>query len=227
MSENGTPQARRPELLATLLRVDLTDGNYAALARLGARIGLLLSDSTAKAKPEVVSSLDDLLGAIYALFLARHHHFEDRLDRDIEIPVVCTRAEQVARGDIRVDGKWIAGWHFNSALFRVAAVYHRLLKVAAGDPQTEEYRPKLLPKVRELYRAWSGTDWSSQNADAIYAEVNILKHAPEGVHHGRRATFNQAVSAVGELLTLIEAWRINAQKQRPSVQQSEAPPNSP
>ncbi len=208
MNQDAEPLSRRPDLRATVLQFDLTDKSYQALAKFSDRLASLLSNATVQADPNAVGSLDDLLGAVYSLILARHHHFVDRTDRPIEIDVVRKRAEQVKRGDVRIDGKWIAGWHFNSALFRAAAVYHRLLKVAVEKPETQEYVPKLRPKVEALYRQWKKADWSSERIHAVHTQVNTLKHSPPGVHDVRTATFEDAVAGIDELLNLVEAWSI-------------------
>ena len=118
-----------------------------------------------------------------------------------------SRAEQVARGDIRIDGKWIAGWYFNSALFRAAAVYHRLLKVVAGDPGTKDGVWDLLPKVEARYQSWTNAAWSSGCIRDVHSQVKFLKHEPQGMYHGRTATFADAVGGIGELLELVEGWR--------------------
>jgi hypothetical protein len=125
-----------PDLLALVLQIDLSDSSYQALARFAGTIASLFGTSRVQSDPHAVGLLDDLLGAVYSLILARHQRFVDRTDRPIEIAVVERRALQVHRGDVRIDGKWIAGWHFNSALFRIAAVYHRLLKLTSGQPAT-------------------------------------------------------------------------------------------
>lgn len=210
MGEYTQPKSRRPDLRATLLQIDLMDGLYKALADFGGRIASRLADSKIQADSNAIGVLDDLFGAVYSLILARHHFFDDRNDRPIEIPVVQRRALQVHNGDIRIDGKWIAGWHFNSALFRIAAVYHRLLKVMIGEPSTKEYIPALLPKAQAFYQQWRGASWSNAHAHAIHVEVNTLKHTPQGVHLSRTATFEDALASIGELLDLIEAWSDNS-----------------
>lgn len=200
MNEYPQSKSMRPEVRATLLQIDLTDGSYKTLTEFAGKIATFLEDSKIQAEPNAVGVLDDLLGAVYSLILARHHFFDDRTDRPIEIPVIQKRSSDVHNGDIRIDGKWIAGWHFNSALFRIAAVYHRLLKVVVGNPTTKEYVPALLPKVRALH------DWSNDRAHAIHDEVNTLKHTPQGVHSLRTATFEDGLVSIGELLDLIEEW---------------------
>src|SRR6266436_3805112 len=143
MNDDTHTKLIRPDLRATLLQIALTDNIYQTLAEFGGKLATLLNNPKVESDPNAVGVLDDLLGAVYSLILARHHHFDDRTNRPIEIDVVQKRALQIQNGDVRIDGKWIAGWHFNSALFRIAAVYHRLLKVCAGQPTTKDYVPTL------------------------------------------------------------------------------------
>src|SRR5438477_65447 len=139
MTTDSTSAGIRAEL-ATVLRIDLGDVFFRDLAATAGQLKTLLG-SGVQTDPNIVASIDDLLGAIYCLVLARHHHFQDRLDSPIEVEVVHARAEQMEHGNVRVDGKWIAGWYFNGALVRLAAVFHRLLKVISGDPTTKKYVP--------------------------------------------------------------------------------------
>jgi hypothetical protein len=100
----------------------------------------------------------------------------------------------------------MAGFHFNGALFRIAAAYHRGLKVVLGEPKSRKYAPALQSNAAALYRAWKSSDWQSRSNEAVYQEVNGLKHTPQGIYEGRTVHFNQAVEAVEELLNLIESW---------------------
>lgn len=186
-----------------MLSIPIADEPTKSLASFASRIDQLLVNLASPGDPDVVGSLDDLLGSIYSLILAAHHGFEDRLTRQIEPPVIKIRAEQVMQGNLRLEGKWIAGWHFNSALFRVAAVYHRLLKVLTGRTGN---RPDLQREAERLYRSWTSSSWSNGNVEAVYKQVNTLKHDSAGVYHARDVTFAQGVSAVSEVLALLEAW---------------------
>jgi len=190
----------RPE---GLLQIDLNDTICAVLSRSAGRIGRLLSLPTVQANTDLAGSLDDFLGAVYALILAKHADFTDRLTRPIEIAAVEKRAKQIAAGKVRTDGKWMAGFHFNSALFRTAAVYHGILKIVVGRVA---YVHELRGRARELYRQWNHSDWTSDKLEMVHSQVNDLKHSPRGIHDQRTVAYQDAVSAVGELLDLIEAW---------------------
>jgi hypothetical protein len=157
---------------------------------------VILATPTVAADPDLAGSIDDLLGAVYALIQAKHHQFKDR-DHPINITPVAQRAGRMASGHVRTNGQWIAGFCFNNALFRTAAVYHRILKIVVGR---SAYVPVLLPKAQALY-----PHWTNCKLDLVHNQVNDLKHTPRGVHDQRIVTYDDAVAAVGELLVLIEA----------------------
>lgn len=186
-------------------QIDLADPTYAALSQSAGRIAILLKSPFAKKNPNMSGSLDDFLGAVYALIFAKEANFTDRPDRSIEIAAVEKRAEQLARGQVRTDGKWIAGFHFNSALFRTSAAYHRILQTVTakqGDVGT------LRPIAEKIYHQLKGSDWRNDNIRAVHGQVTDLKHTPQGTFSGRRkkAGYLNAISAVSELLDLIEIW---------------------
>lgn len=81
-----------------------------------------------KADADMSSCLDEFLGAIYALIFAKQRRFADRVGRPVDPTAYSKRAEQLGRGEVRVDGKWMAGFFFNSAILRISAVYHRSLR---------------------------------------------------------------------------------------------------
>ena len=178
------------------LILDLNDQLYRALSRYAGRIRDLLATPAAGANPDLAGSIDDLLGAVYALIQAKHHQFKDR-DRPINITPVAQRAGRIASGRMRTNGQWIAGFYFNNALFRTAAIYHRILKIVVGK---KAHMPVLLPKAQALY-----PHWTNCKLDLVHNQVNDLKPTPRGVHDQITVTYDDAVAAVGELLDLIEA----------------------
>jgi hypothetical protein len=212
MPTNTNSQPDSSDLQPTLLQINLNDEPYKALAGYGSRLVGLLGNTEVRSDADAIGSLDDLLGAVYSLIFAKHYHFVDRPDRAIEIDAIRKRAEQIQRGVVRIDGKWMAGWHFNNGLFRVAAVYHRLLKVASGQPDLKRPMAKLLLDVKIIYRQWTGADWINDHAQVIYEEVNTLKHTPEGVYSARKATFDDAIAGIDELLRLVDAWSRSSPK---------------
>lgn len=103
----------------------------------------------------------------------------------------------------------MAGFHFNSSLFRLLAVYHRSLKIVTGKPQTRAQIPKLLPRARKVYQSWTAQAWTDANIHKVHREVNNLKHQAAGIFEGRDVKESDAIQAAAELLNLLEAW--NAQ----------------
>lgn len=182
---------------ASMLSLDLTDPANAALTGYAGRIGTLLTQPGVTANTNLAGSLDDFLGAVYALIQAKQHGFTDRT-APIDITAVEKRAHMIAAGKVRLNGKWIAGGYFNNALFRTAAIYHRVLKIIVGG---NGFVPALLSGAQALY-----PQWTSGNLNLVYAQVNDLKHTPRGVYDQRTVTLAAAVAAVGELLDLIEGW---------------------
>jgi hypothetical protein len=99
------------------LTLDLGDPTYGALSSYAGRIGKLLTAPAVRANPDLAGSHDDFLGAVYALIQAKKLDFADRAG-PIEIAAVEKRAQKIATGNVRTDGKWVAGFYFNNALFR-------------------------------------------------------------------------------------------------------------
>ncbi len=194
------------EKITPALGLDPSDPVHAALMGYAGRIAKLLTAPAVRTNPDAAGSLDDFLGAVYALIQAKQHSFSNRTG-PIDITAVEKRAVQIAAGRVRTDGKWIAGFYFNNALFRTAAVYHRFLKVITA---TNGYVPALRPIAQTLYPAWTST-----SLDMVHSQVNDLKHTPRGVHDQRSVTYADAVNAVDELLALIEAWTAASATRKP------------
>lgn len=199
--------------------LDLNDPIEARLAGCAYRIHRLLKSPAAAANANVESCLDDFLGSVYALIRAKHEKFQDRPGRQIAIRPVAQRAARIGSGNLKMNGLWIAGFYFNNALFRTAAVYHRILKVAVPPALGgRDDIPTLQNAALARY-----PDWNSIRLNKVHSQVNELKHEPQGVYHGRRVTFEDALTATCDLLDLIEAWAAtNRPAQRPRQPKREA-----
>jgi hypothetical protein len=185
------------------LTLDLADAGDRALAAYGDRVVRLLKSPAAERSHFFVATLDDFLGAVYALCFAKHNKppFGDR-PGPLEVPVIVKRAEHIAAGTTRLAGSWLAGFHFNSALFRIAATYHRGLKVVAGKEKVRGiWVADLLEIVEPCFQ-----DWPHKQLDHIYNEVNQLKHDGGGIYFARKVTWSQAIASLGELIELFERW---------------------
>ena len=184
----------------SFLRLNLANAEDKKLADYSERIFKLLQSPQVKKSPFFVATLDDFLGVLYALIYARHNEFAERTG-PIEVPVVVKRAKDVGEGTVRTSGKWLAGFYFNSALFRIAAAYHRGLKVVSGKETCKLHKPELLEYVKPEFPKWQHT-----NLDYVYDEVNDLKHTAKGLFNSRKVSQERAIAAVAELLELFEPW---------------------
>jgi hypothetical protein len=187
-----------------LIEIDVADPTFKKLCEFATRIDILLNSPKATSNNALVGALDDLLGAIYSLIFAKVNDFQNRPNQQIDRGVVIKRAEQLAQGKVRNEDKWMAGFHFNGAIYRLSATYHRFLKIVSGK---DERISVLGPEVEVIYRQWTGNDWENGNIRQVHIQVNDLKHVPEGIYELRRATLENGVSAVGELLDLVEQWK--------------------
>jgi hypothetical protein len=196
-SRDSQNLSSRSGLGTSPLSLDLNDPIYGTLCLYAGRIALLLTAPSVNANPDLAGSLDDLLGAVYSLIQSECHKFTDRTDRSINVVPVRQRAAEIAKGRVCTRGKWIAGYYFNSALFRTAAVCHRVLQIVVG---TDEKVGVLIAKAQVRYPHWTST-----KLIVVHRQVNELKHKRSGVYSKRAAKYNEAITAVTELLALIEA----------------------
>ena len=193
-----------PSIGFQFAEIDLNERTYRRLARYANRIDKLLA-----ARPKdhhLRDTLDLFLGAIYALILAKMGGFVDRTKGSTHVPAIKKRAAEVAAGKIRLDGTWMAGFHFNSALFRIASVYHRFLKIVLDRPRTGDTVDVLRPLADKRFREWSQTQWSRTQLDWVHGEVTRLKHKADATLIQRRVKFEHAVDSVEEMLKLVEGY---------------------
>lgn len=138
---------------------------------------------------------------IYSLIFASVRDFKDRTDGPIEIGPVKTRAEQLANGHVRITGAWMAGYHFNSALFQTSAVYRRILKTIDRRDASLKI---LLPLRQAAYAQKANLDWPNTNIEQVRAQVSYPEHDADGTYHARRVSYEQEVSPAEELIDLLE-----------------------
>lgn len=177
-------------------RIDLADATLRELAGLAGGIAALLRAPNTRSNDALVATLDDLLGAVYALIWAHERGFRGKAGRS-EFEPVLTRATDLANGDMRETGNWMAGFHFNNAMFRISAIFDRLPKALAGDSN----------RAAAEYLKRRGSAWVNTDAHAIRTQVNDLKHEPHGTYVGRKpdADMPTALAAVNQMLDLARA----------------------
>jgi hypothetical protein len=175
-----------------LHQINLLDARLKDLASFAERIAVVAECFRKKPRDPMVAALDDLLGAVYSLVSAIEKDFKGKLGPS-EFEPVFTRAKHLASGQVRKDGNWMAGFHFNNAMFRISALLDRLPK-ALGGRATAESR----------YQKKTGKAWENKEAHEIRKEVNRLKHKASGVFGKRRSALKAAITAVEQLLHLAE-----------------------
>ena len=176
---------------------------FALLRGLSKRIGALLNSALARTDQPVQACLDDLLGAVYSLFFAVHLDFDPR-PQALEpgnVRSVLDRAQDMAKCTVRTEGKWSAGFYLNSSLFRIDETV-----TGESNKKFEE----LLACADESFNKWRGTDWQKSKLKEVNDEARRLKHREVGLIAGRKVEPGQALDAIGELLTLLEAYDSNA-----------------
>jgi hypothetical protein len=173
-------------------RIDLTDSRLADLAACAGDVATLLQ-SAPTSSAGLIGVLDDLLGAIYELISSVELDFHGKTGQSPHQPVI-TRAQQLAKGEVRSDGNWMAGFHFNSALFRISALFDRLPKAITCCHTS----------AAAAYLQKAGKPWDKRDAHRIRKQVNRIKHEPGGsfVARSPNADFATAVAAVKQLLEL-------------------------
>src|SRR4030095_9126169 len=93
----------------------------------------------------------------------------------------------------------------NSATYRTASLYHRILKTVTGRKNGEI--KDLEPIAKKNYATWTkGKQWDSHCLDRVRRESNKLKHVEKALYPGRELSYADAVAAIEELLTLTKAW---------------------
>ncbi len=184
------------------------DPEFVKLTALAGHIAQLLG-SKAPAKQSLQSCLDDLLGAVYSLMYAKRYKFVSRPEAlgQKDIGNVLIRARKMVASKLRTEGKWAAGFYFNNALFRTAAVYHRALKILTGNEESKKWVWELEPDAINRYKGARNTPWANKNVSKVHDEVNDLKHTSSGIINGRDVEFETAIAAVSEILELIEALK--------------------
>jgi hypothetical protein len=80
------------------------------------------------------------------------------------------------------------------------------MKIASGKRAQGQKKDDVEKAAKQAYIGWKSRDWQHSNAESAYAEVNRLKHGADGLQT-RNVQYADALKAVDELLSLLEAWR--------------------
>jgi len=144
---------------------------------------------------DLLAVLDYAAGALLCLMEAERCGFKEREEPcapNYQDRVATLIREMQAGGRPQADF-WIAGWHFNSALVRIAASYDRA-KGVFRQRQRNQGAPRK-PDVQHDHT----------RIDKIRKEVDSLKHVPTGNAEGRAVRFQEALVGLEELIDFITA----------------------
>lgn len=189
-----------PLIAPRWLRLNTSNEVIAGIILQAQRVLHLLTLPSTADREDLRDCLDLLLGALYALALAHNEGYEHRL-APTEPATIRRRAEQLVSASIRTDGKWIAGFHLNSAMLRLSAVADRILKIVLPKLGEKSFK-KRSNEAEKKY------GWKNESIRAIHLQANNLKHDAIGTHSGRRpdADLTGAIKGADQLLNLLEAW---------------------
>jgi hypothetical protein len=142
----------------------------------------------------VTDILDYVVGALYGLSRAVEAGFVDRSAgwHSTYRPHLPQYVERILENE-RLNEKWLAGFHFNSAIQRIAACFDRIPKLLGS---TDKYAHKRMADVS----AQKNIAW-----EKVYDEVNALKHDIKGRASGRKVKLEEAIDAFTELVQLLKA----------------------
>lgn len=180
-------------------KIDLADPTFKELARSANRMVPLLAAAHKKGDKDMVAVFDDMLGVVYALIDAHKLGFKGKA-RESDYAAIEKRSKQLSVGEVRRVGTWMAGFHFNSGMFRLSAVFARLVIRLGGKPKEQDARAE----AEKAFLKKKGVAWVNKEANDIRREVNSLKHEVGGVFKGRAQDLGTALTALDQLLTLVE-----------------------
>lgn len=147
----------------------------------------------------IVDTLDYLLGAAYGLSKAHSIGFRDRSDAHLEKYEghVAHYALSIAEGG-EPQQYWLAGYHFNSGIQRLAAVFDRFSRLLGHDNREPAIdRMKAAAGPQQKWGKWY----------KVYREINDFKHKAEGRGQGRKVTFDDAVKGIEEAVRAFKAHK--------------------
>ncbi len=146
--------------------------------------------------PEHLGDLLDLtVGALVSLVRAGQLGYKERIGKALSAKYyekLNRLASGMAKGVLPDDRPWLAGYYFNSALFRLGAA--------------REMTSKLLTSL-DKRKATKGSIVTPAGLDRVYDEYCSLKHDLRSLRMGRRVTFEQAMESLSELVYVLSLRR--------------------
>jgi hypothetical protein len=140
--------------------------------------------------------LDITAGAIASLIRAEQLQYLDRINEELPLEYYTKLSERILKmtaGTLPPRGRWIAGYYFNSALLRLGAA--------------REISKRLFDNL-DKGKQHSGPNLKSMRSDKLYDEYCSFKHDLRSLRVGRHITFEHALKALDELITVLNKRRV-------------------
>jgi hypothetical protein len=151
-----------------------------------------LSELIGQFPSEHLGDLVDLtLGALVSLSRAGQLGYKERIGKPLSSKYydkLIQLANGMAKGVLPEDRPWLAGYYFNSGLFRLGAA--------------REITGKLLSSL-DKRKVTKGLNIPNAKIDVVYEEYRSLKHDLRSIRMGRRITYEQAVESLCELVYVL------------------------
>jgi hypothetical protein len=148
--------------------------------------------------PQYRAILDVAAGAIFCLFRAHrlaYKHRESPLS-DEYLQNLTVRLERMAEGRLPQTHGWLAGFYFNSAIQRIAAVGAQLVGILKRLDRQAKLEGQGMDALNDL-----------PVLTQIRDEVNRFKHDETGLDRGRDITPSMAVTALSEIVETLENYK--------------------
>jgi hypothetical protein len=167
--------------------------------------------SKVKAITKKVASLEDnsdkvimglkglLTGIAYSIIKSEEYGYSHEI-RPSHSKKVSEAAIDICSGKTPEDRKWIAGYYFNDAIYRIAAVYDVSLRILTdGKERNNEVLAKAAVKTGVL------KDRDIDKLKPIYKDVNKLKHDLEkALPYQKTKSIVPVIKAYEQLCELVE-----------------------
>ncbi|MGE5417002.1 MAG: hypothetical protein ACM3UZ_09595 [Acidobacteriota bacterium] len=149
---------------------------------------------------EIIQTVQTTIGALYSLGKAKQLNYEYyNVDSERLLELI----SKLNKDSLDQDNQWSAGYYFNSALIRMAAGYHRSLKLIAfglgSDLMDLEW--KLIKNLIPLVKQAGVNKDKVKMLTKVNSEVNRFKHDQSGTKE-RKVDFITAIQAADELIDL-------------------------
>ena len=154
--------------------------------------------------PENIAVLGCLLGALHSLARCALLKYNDKPEEDSAVYSAQLSADLagIGQGTLPIDGQWLAGFYFNSSIYRLAAVFHVTLTRLVGVEASPLDGEKLVACWRVLEGSGRAT-WNFDLLRNLVLEASRLKEDTLLATDGRVIRLSDAVIAAEQAASLV------------------------